>query len=68
MHRFVATVHIYNARTGKRSSPKYGPSLKGNFCVTKGVAGFTSIGPDHGIEQENRELQVISWNSRNHAE
>ena len=32
---------------------------KGNFCVTKGVAGFTSIGPDHGIEQENRELKVF---------
>ena len=33
--------------------------MKGNFCVTKGVAGFTSIGPDHGIEQENRELKVV---------
>ena len=33
--------------------------VKGNFCVTKGVAGFTSIGPDHGIEQENRELKVL---------
>ena len=33
--------------------------MKGNFCVTKGVAGFTSIGPDHGIEQENRKLRVI---------
>ena len=32
---------------------------KGNFCVTKGAAGFTSIGPDHGIEQENRELKVM---------
>ena len=33
--------------------------IKGNVCVTKGVAGFTSIGPNHGIEQENRELKVI---------
>jgi len=33
--------------------------VKGNFCVTKGIAGFTSIGPDHGIEQENRELKVV---------
>ena len=33
--------------------------MNGNFCVTKGIAGFTSIGPDHGIEQENRELKVI---------
>lgn len=32
---------------------------KGNFRVTKGVAGFTSIAPDHGIEQENRTLKVI---------
>ena len=27
--------------------------VKGNFCVTKCVAGFTSIAPDQGIEQEN---------------
>lgn len=33
--------------------------MQGNFCVTKGVAGFTSIAPDHGIEQENRTLKVI---------
>ena len=32
--------------------------VKGNFCVTKVVAGFTSIGPDHGIEQENREPEL----------
>ena len=31
----------------------------GNFCLTKGVAGFTFIEPDHGIEQEKRELKVI---------
>ena len=36
-----------------------GNLMKGNFCVTKGVAGFTSIAPDHGIEQENRRLKVI---------
>ena len=33
--------------------------MKGNFCVTKGLAAFTSISPDHGIEQENRALKVI---------
>ena len=33
--------------------------MKANFCVTKGVAGFTSIAPDQGIEQENRTLKVI---------
>ena len=33
--------------------------LKGNFCVTKGVAGFTSIAPDHAIEHENGALKVI---------
>ena len=33
--------------------------MKGNFCVTKGVAGFTSISPDQGIEQENLTLYVI---------
>ena len=44
--------------------------VKGNFCVTKGVAGFTSIAPDQGIEQENRTLEVIggivgiTWNEK----
>ena len=33
--------------------------MKGNFCVTKGGAGFTSIAPDQGIEQENRTLKVM---------
>ena len=33
--------------------------MKGNFCVTKSVAGFTSMTPDQGIEQENRTLEVI---------
>ena len=33
--------------------------MKVNFCVTRGVAGFTSKGPDHGIEQENHKLKVI---------
>jgi len=33
--------------------------MKGNFCVTKGLAAFTSISPDHGIEQENRAMKVI---------
>ena len=23
------------------------------------MTGFTSIGPDHGFEQENRELKVV---------
>ena len=33
--------------------------MKGNFGVTKDVAGFTSIAPDQGIEQENRTPYVI---------
>ena len=33
--------------------------LKGNFCITKGLSGFTSIAPDHGIEHENRTLKVM---------
>jgi len=32
--------------------------VKGNFCVTKGNAGYTSIGPDHSIEHEIRKLKV----------
>ena len=46
--------------TEKDHSEVWAEFVKGNFCVTKGVAGFTSIGPDHGIKQENRELKVIS--------
>ena len=33
--------------------------VKGNFNVTIGNAGFTSVGPNHGIEQDNRELKVV---------
>ena len=31
----------------------------GDFCVTKSSIPFCSIGPDHGIEQENRTMKVI---------
>ena len=34
--------------------------MKGHFCVTKCVAGFTSIAPEQGIIQENRTLNVIA--------
>ena len=33
--------------------------MKGNYCVTKCVSGFTSIAPDQRIEQETRTLKVI---------
>ena len=33
--------------------------MKGHFCVSKSLTDFTSIAPDHGIEQENRTLKVI---------
>ena len=33
--------------------------VKGNFCVTKSVTGFTSISPDQWIEQESWTLYVI---------
>ena len=45
--------------TEKQHPEIWAEFVKGNFCVTKGVVGFTSIGPDHGIEQENRELKVV---------
>ena len=32
--------------------------MDGKFCVSKSNVKFTSIGPDHGIEQENRRLKV----------
>ena len=31
---------------------------EGNFCVTKNEIPFTSIAPDHALEQENRCLKV----------
>ena len=31
---------------------------EGNFSVSKSDVPFTAIGPDHGIEQENRALKV----------
>ena len=32
---------------------------KGNFSVSKGDVGFTSIGVDHALEQENRKMKVL---------
>ena len=32
--------------------------LAGNFCVSKSLNAFTSIAPDHALEQENRRLKV----------
>ncbi len=31
----------------------------GDFCVTKSSIPFCSIGPDHGIEHENRAMKVL---------
>ena len=71
MENFFAHDHLSYARmmpfylhTMQQEAKEKLPNIceefeKGNFCVTKGVAGFTSIGPDHGIEQENRELKVF---------
>ena len=33
--------------------------FSGCFCVSKSEVPFTSIGADHGIEQENRALKVL---------
>ena len=33
--------------------------ISGCFCVSKTEVPFTSIGADHGIEQENRALKVL---------
>ena len=70
MKYFFAHDHLNYARllplyiSTMQEAEKRHPSLwrefmKGNFCVTKGLAGFTSIAPDHGIEQENRRLNVM---------
>ena len=32
--------------------------IAGNFCVSKSLNAFTSIVPDHALEQENRRLKV----------
>ena len=59
MHAFCHFTLSTMQQTEKQHPEIWAEFMKGNFCVTKGVAGFTSIGPDHGIEQENRELKVI---------
>ena len=33
--------------------------MKSGFCVEKSKVTFTSIGADHGIEQENRSIKVM---------
>ena len=33
--------------------------MEGGFCVGKSKFPFTSIGADHGIEQENRSIKVM---------
>ena len=44
----------------ERSDPGTWQALQdGDFCVTKSSIPFCSIGPDHGIEQENRTMKVI---------
>ena len=53
-------LYLHTMQKAKEDHPTVWEEFeKGNFCVTKGVAGFTSIGPDHAIEQENRELKVV---------
>jgi hypothetical protein len=70
MKYFFAHDHLNYARllplyistmqeTEKKHPEIWAEFMQGNFCVSKGVAGFTSIAPDHGIEQENRSLKVI---------
>ena len=51
---YIATMQ----ETQKKDPYIWEEFMKGNFCVTKGAAGFTSIAPDHGIEHENRKLKV----------
>ena len=45
--------------TEKRHPSLWREFTRGHFCVTKGLAGFTSTASDHGIEQENRKLKVM---------
>ena len=33
--------------------------ISGCFCVSKSEVLFTLIGPDYGIEQDNRTLKVL---------
>ena len=52
-------LYLHTIQEAKEKHPNIWEGFeKGNFCVTR-VAGFTSIGPDHGIEQKNRELKVV---------
>ena len=59
---YARSLRLYTStmpETERQHPDLWAEFMKGNFCVTKGVAGFTSIAPDQGIEQENRTLEVI---------
>ena len=43
----------------KKTDPKLWKEFEdGKFCVSKSNVKFTSIGSDHGVEQENKRLKV----------
>ena len=44
--------------------------VKGNFCVTKGMAGFTSMVQTMGSNKRivNSKSLITWWDSRNHAQ
>ena len=67
---FFAHDHLHYARLSplycaemrklETSDPATWKALEdGDFCVTKSSIPFCSIGPDHGIEHENRTMKVI---------
>jgi len=70
MKYFFAHDHLNYARllplyistmqeTEKRHPNLWREFMRGHFCVTKGLAGFTTIASHHGIEQETRKLKVM---------
>ena len=56
----LSPLYCAEMRKLETSDPDTWKALEdGDFCVTKSSIPFCSIGPDHGIEQENRTMKVI---------
>lgn len=58
--RFL-TLQLYLYQMVKKENPALWKEFKdkGNFVVTKNKIKFTSIGLDHGLEQEIKKLKIV---------
>ena len=55
----MTPVYLSQMMDLKENDEKTWIMMEGGFCVGKSKVPFTSIGADHGIEQENRSIKVM---------